>query len=456
MPQTRLFRSLFVVLVISGCVSAVSNTFAGSSAPANDQSICDVKSFGAVGNGVTKDTRAIQSAIDACAGGHGTVVFSGGRFLSGMISLRSDLTVRLEADATLLGSRDDADYPDTAPPTANSQLHNCRKALVYGESLHNVTITGRGTINGSGNNPRWVGSGRTHPERERPMAVYFTLSDHVTIENIRIRDAAMWTLVTLETDNVVIRGVDIHSEQGPNRDGIDIVDGHHVLIENVTVYSEDDAICLKSGSSRGVDDLIVRNSHVVHSSVAQGLKLGTASTGHFSNVTFENIVIDSVDKAAMAVESVDGAAIDGVIFRNITFQQAGAAFFMILGRRGLPGVIGTIDHVRFENIKGNQTKHAWGSALSGTTVDGIVHAPTNVSFAHVHVTSGGGLSVAPSAPPEYAGQYPDPNLWGNLPASGLYARHVEDLSLVDTTFVVTSRDARPAVVTVDVTGNPLR
>jgi polygalacturonase len=370
-----------------------------------------------------------------------------------MLRLRSNLTLEIDPGATLLGTQDPADYPDVTPPTLNSQLSNCRKALVYGEGLQDVTLTGGGKIDGNGAKPEWMAGGVK--ERTRPMAVFFVLSQGVTIDGIAIERSAMWTLVAMETDDLAIRGVTIHSEQGPTRDGIDIVDCHHALVENVSVYSEDDAICLKSGVARGVQDVTVRDSHVVRSLVAQGLKLGTASTGSFTDVRFENIAIDSVDKAAMAVESVDGADIANIVFDHITFQSAGSAFFVILGKRGSPARIGSIDGVAFRNVRGNQIRHPWGSPISGTVLDGRRYAPKGITFDGVQVQSAGGLAAVPAEPPEYDGRYPDPNLWGNLPASGIFFRHVDGIEMKGTTFREAKPDARRPFVAIDAQGSAI-
>ncbi len=211
------------------------------------------------------------------------------------------------------------------------------------------------------------------------------------------------------------------------------------------MYSEDDAICLKSGSAKGVEDVMVSNSKVLQSSVANGLKLGTASTGSFKNVTFKNITIQNVDKAAMAVESVDGAAIDGIHFENIQFHQAGSAIFVILGKRGNPPSVGSIENVSFTDVTGD-TKHAWGSAISGTELGSTVYAIHNLSFDNVHVTNSGGIKSVPAAPPEYAGQYPDPNLWGNLPAFGYYFRHVDAVEMKNSSNTDQSGDVRGTLV----------
>src|SRR5262249_51868534 len=156
-------------------------------------------------------------------------------------------------------------------------------------------------------------------------------------------------VVNMETDDLVIRNITVDSTHGGTRDGIDVVDGRHVLIEGCTVKSEDDSICLKSGVARGLDDVIVRNSHVLQSGVANGLKLGTASVGAFTNITFDGIDVRGVEKAAMAVESVDGAKIENVVFRNITFHDVGTPFLVLLGDRGIraPRTVGSVNGLRF-------------------------------------------------------------------------------------------------------------
>jgi polygalacturonase len=391
---------------------------------------CDPRSYGAIGDGKAKDTAAIQSAIDACAGTGGTVSLRQGIYRSGMVRLASNMTLFIGADATLLGTQDDADYPDVRPPTQNTQLRSCRKALVYAEGVSHLTITGSGTIDGNGDVARWEYPRALHHEYERPMPVFVAMSDHVAISDITIRNGAMWTLVNFETDDVTIRNVTIHSLLPGNRDGIDLVDCHRVLIEGCTIASEDDAICLKSGVGRGLEDVTVRHCHIEQSGIANGLKLGTASYGGFKNVTFQDIVIDAVDKAAMAVESVDGAPISNIRFERITVGSAGSPFFVLLGNRGdtpKGGVprIGSIDTVSFSDISIGTTSHDWGSPISGSVIDARTYPLTHLVFENVKTTVRGGMASVPADPPEYAGQYPDPNLWGDLPSFAFFLRHVD-------------------------------
>jgi polygalacturonase len=420
--------------------------------------VCDPRTFGAKGDGKTKDTQAIQAAIDACAGTGGTVLLTGGTFLSGMITLKSDLTFHLDASATLLGTQDDADYPSTNPPTNNTQLKNCRKALVYAESAKNVRIDGAGTIDGNGNVPKWIGPSSVHPEATRPMAIYTALCTNVAIDGITVKNAAMWGVVNLEADGLTITNLNVDTPLSGNRDGIDVVDCHHVLISDSTIRSEDDSICIKSGSSVGVDDVTVKNCHVKQSIVANGLKFGTASYGSFTNVTFQDILVENVDKAAMAVESVDGADIANITFRNITVHQAGSPIFILLGDRGTtpigsPHKIGTINGVTFQNVTGDNMKYNWASPISGLlTVDGHRYPLQNLTFDHVHITNKGGLGSVPADPPEYMGQYPDPNLWGNMPAFGYFIRHADGVTFTSSVTDVSPADARKWLEQRDVTG----
>jgi polygalacturonase len=367
-----------------------------------------------------------------------------------MITLKSNVHLRIEASATLKGTHDETLYPDTNPPTDNSQLNNCRKTLVYAQGASNVTIDGTGTIDGNGKKKDWLGSSKQHPERTRPMAIYLVQCSNVVLQDVTVKDAAMWAVVNLETDNLKIQHLSVHTPYGGTRDGIDIVDCHHVLVEECTIFSEDDSICLKSGAARGCEDVLVRKNRVIQSTVANGLKLGTASRGGFKDVTFEDCVVENCDKAAMAVESVDGAAISNVTFKRIQIHNAGTALFVLLGLRSGQAV-GSIDGVTFENVEADKMKHSWGSVVSGTTIGGTTYDVKNVVFKDVHLTYKGKQTSVPADPPEYEGQYPDPNLWGTLPAAGIFFRHVHGVTLHDATIDVLGKDARKAIVERDVT-----
>ena len=141
-------------------ISLFASTLSLNAQAATTPRVCEVKSFGAKGDGKTKDTASIQAAIDSCSATGGTVELKDGVFISGMITLKSNIDFKIDTDATLKGSQDDADYPDTHPATTNGQLINCNKTLIYAESAANLRIIGAGTIDGSGSNPKWVQKNR--------------------------------------------------------------------------------------------------------------------------------------------------------------------------------------------------------------------------------------------------------------------------------------------------------
>ncbi len=438
----------FLLLIFSNCQLAPPQADTKASVRGVASLLCDVKDFGAKGDGKTKDTAAIQAAIDHCAGSEGTVLLHDGVFLSGQIHMKNRIEFKIEPTATLKGSMDDQDYPNVNPPTQNTQLRDCKKAFIYAESVEGLIIDGGGTIDGSGGNLRWTGK-----EYTRPIAVFLALSTNVKIQNVTVKDSGMWGVVIFETNNVKINALTVHSLFHPNRDGIDIVDSHHVLIDGSTISADDDGICLKSGSAKGVFDVTVRNTKILHSN-ANGLKLGTASVGSFKKILFENIQLQDVGEAAMAVESVDGAQIDDVQFRNIQFQNVGTAFFVLLGRRLLSFNVGTIQNISFTNITGT-THLNWGSVISGTRGIFQTYAIKNVHFTDVHIKNTVATSGVPGEPSEYNGQYPDPNIWNDLPSHGIYLRHVDGVNFTRSSFQPAPGDPRPEMFQSD-TKNFLR
>jgi hypothetical protein len=432
---------------LAGCAGggAASSPVAPAAAPA--ARTCDARAFGAIGDGRTKDTAALQRAIDACStGAGGTVVLARGAFLSGTIVLHSHVTLRIETGATLLGSQDDADYPTQRPPLRNSELSSCQRALVYAEGATGVRIDGGGTIDSNADIDKW--RGMALPEGRRPMAIFTTLSTDVAIEGITVRNAATWAVVNMEVTRLVVRGITVDSPHGPTHDGIDVVDGRDVLIEGNTISAGDDGICLKSGSATGLRDVVVRRNRILGAGVANGLKLGTATVGPMRHLLFEDISIADAQAAAMAVESVDGGEVSDVTFRRITFDDVGTPVFVLLGARGRAAV-GAIHDIRFEALRGDRLRYPWGALLTGAPADGAGrHDLADIGFRDIDITWRGagdaagphvfGSGAADAARfPTYAGGYPDAKFVFATPTA---KSDVTDYALPGFAFFV--RDAR--------------
>ena len=472
-------RSALVALsavLAAGCASRDASTLvpaarAQAPAPARSARTCDARAFGALGDGQAKDTAALQRAIEACATGDGgTVVLARGTFVSGTIVLRSHVTLRIEAGATLLGSRDDADYPTQAPPIRNTELANCRRALVYAEGATAVRIEGGGTIDGNADIDKWRSMAR--PEGQRPMAIFTALSSDVSIEGITVRNAATWAVVNLEVTHLVVRGITVDSPLGPTHDGIDVVDGRDVLIEDNTITAGDDGICLKSGSATGLRDVVVRRNHILGAGVANGLKLGTATVGPMRDIVFEDIDIRNAQAAAMAVESVDGGEVSNLTFRRITLSDVGTPVFMLLGARGQARV-GAIHDVRFETIRGGHLRYPWGALLSGAPADAAGrHDLDAITFKDIAITWTGAAGAAGphvygstagdiARFPAYGGGYPDPKfLFATptaksevvdyaLPGWAFFVRNARGVRFEDCRIALAGADRRDAIASGD-------
>ena len=421
----------------------------GSNAARTNYLWRDVKNFGAVGNGVTLDTAAIQSAISACPPG-GFVWLHNGIFLSGTIYLKSNMTLFIEPTATLLGSGSTNDYPVQNPPTSNTQKHSCDRALVYAEGCTNIVIDGGGTINGNGRTHfRSPGGPLKVPEACRPIPIWTVLCNQVRIQNVKVVDAGMWSVVNMESDYLTITNVDINDHGlGGNRDGFDVVDCWHTLIANCTIDSGDDAICIKSGHPRGVNDLLVKNCTITKSQ-SNGLKFGTASMGPFAHIIFQDCTLQNVSHSAMAVESVDGSAISDITFQRIKFSACQNAIFVGLGLRH-GAAPGSVNGITFRDITGSSVTDTRGCPISGCVTNGVTYNVENILFDHVNISFKGGLDSIPPNPPEYAGQYPENTMWTNLPAYGYYLRHATGVTFSNCTTSAAAADARPWIATSDI------
>ncbi len=434
------YRATIIAMDVNG--NAATNSFGFDTTQTNSLWL-DVRNYGAAGDGVTMNTTNIQAAVNACPA-NGFVWLHGGTYLAGTITLKNNLTFFIDPTATLFGSGSAADYPTQTPPVSNSQTVNCQRALVYAQSCTNITVTGGGTINGNGRNNFTSGV-----EATRPIAIWTAACNQVRLQNINIVDAAMWTMVNLQSDYLTISNMTVNDDGlNGNRDGCDVVDCWHVTVENCTIDSGDDSICLKSGNARGINDLLVKNCTITRSQ-SNGLKFGTASTGTFTNITFQDCTVMNTAHSAMAVESVDGGTISGVTFQRINFSGCQNAIFIVLGSRS-GAAIGGINGITFRDITGSSLTDTRGCPISGCFTNNVTYRLKNILFDNVNISFAGGYNSLPPDPPEYAGQYPENTMWTNLPAYGYYLRHATNVTFTNCFTSAASADARPWINTNEV------
>ncbi|WP_341225149.1 glycosyl hydrolase family 28 protein [uncultured Arcticibacterium sp.] len=433
--------------------------FLSSITNAQSLKVFDVKDFGAVGDGVTNDQVAIQKAINECAGTGGTVVFKEGKFLTGQLVLGSDMNLAIAESATILGMMSDEEsvYPHHLIETVypNRMLQDCQRRLIYGNHVENVTIFGKGTIDGQGFYEPWMNVKELGTEKDRPSILAFVGSKNIQVAGIRMINPACWTQVYIECDSVVISGVYVHTGNlTPNRDGIDIVDCHNVLIENCDISSEDDGICFKSGSEFGVKNVVVKDCKIDKLNVRAGncFKLGTDGLGSFMNFQVSGLEMkNAYQNSAITIESMDGAVIDNLNFEECTISNCGQAFFLLLAdrKRTVPGRnprIGSISNINFKNITGDNFTQQYPSIITG--VKG--HNIQNVSFENVHLNLKGGISETNQTVMEYDGKYPEGSYFGNTNAHGFFIRHTDDVKFTNCSFTTEIKDAREWLITENV------
>jgi polygalacturonase len=301
-----------------------------ASAPASalhSSSRCDPRAYGAKGDGVSKDTAAIQAAIDACARqGGGTVRLPAGTYLSGPIVLKSNIRLQLDKGATLLGSADHGDYPAKTEFRAPGL-----QSLVSATDASNVAITGEGVIDGAGES--WwqmaraiKNSGVLGSEHPRPRLVVFDHCKHVLVEGVTLQNSPMWQLVPYYSDDVTIRNIKVLAPaNSPNTDAIDPFSSSHVRIEHVFADVGDDDIAIKSGAigSPGPDapsrDITISDCTFLH---GHGLSVGSEIAGGARNIRAERIHFEGTDNGIRVKANRDrGSDVGPLTFRRIDMKD---------------------------------------------------------------------------------------------------------------------------------------
>ena len=271
-------------MIIFVCASFVAMTATG----VGDHAVFVLpgSNFGAKTDGRTVCTASIQKAIDACAGeGGGTVLLAGGKYLSGTLRLRSHVTLKVEAGATLLGSTEVRDTPEVVPAIRSYTDNYVKQSLIVGEDLENVALVGRGLIDGQGGSFKYD---RHKAYENRPYLIRLINCRDVLVEGLRLRNSAMWMEHSLACQRVTIRGIHVWNFSNANNDGIDLDGCKDCTVSECVFESDDDGITLKSTLDRPAENIAVSNR--IARSHCNAIKMGTESNGGFQNITISNCV----------------------------------------------------------------------------------------------------------------------------------------------------------------------
>ena len=427
-------------------------------------SAATVADYGAKADG-TLQSEAFQRAIDeTSARGGGTLVVPPGRYLVAGLFLKDGVTLRLEEGATLVASTNISDYvsfrskmpADYDETTEYRTTHSSGSrpsllhAVVGAIGARNVAIEGKGTIDGRG----YVHRKKPKDPRRWRDVLFYRCRD-IRVEDVRLRNSALWTCYFKECENVVVRGVDIWSQSYWENDGIDI-EARNVLVENCTVDTLDDGICLKNAFfGFTVENVEVRNCRVA--SCCNFIKFGTTCFGGYRNCRihdcvlvpcresplyahhlrggpqrkgFPGVTAPITGLAGISVEAPDGGRVSDIRIWNIDMTSGcvQTPIFIRLERRELhpDGRPGSLEDILIENVT---CVNAGWIASSITGVPGL--RVRNVTLRNIDITTkpGAARELFSKPVPECERAYPTPNMFKFhvLPASGFYLRHADGI-----------------------------
>lgn len=297
--------------------------------------VFNLSDFGAVGDGVTINTKAFEKAISEIRKqGGGQLNVEPGHWLTAPFNLTSHMTLFLAENAVILGIDDESYWP-LLPPLPSYGYGRERRgprygSLIHGQNLKDVVITGHnGTINGQGRS-WWEKYRKKLLNHTRGPLLQLMWSRDIYISDVTFRDSPFWTLHPYDCQNVVIRNVTILAPltEAPNTDGIDPDSCVDMVIEDSYISVGDDGVAIKSGwdqygiaYSRPSSNITIRNL-IVRSMISAGVSIGSEMSGGVSNIIVENLLIWN-SKRGIRIKTSPGRGghIRHVIYRNLTLQN---------------------------------------------------------------------------------------------------------------------------------------
>jgi Pectate lyase superfamily protein/Glycosyl hydrolases family 28 len=473
---------------------AMSGAGAVSAAPRHRGPFFDVREFGAKGDGRTIDSPAINRAVEAAARNGGTVLFPAGTYASYSVRLRSNVTLHLDRGACLLAAppSDGQGFDDPGDGAGNPFQDfghsHWRASLIWGEELTDIEISGPGLIDGAA---LVRNMSPQSPPGTGDKAIALKLCRNVVIRDLTIVRGGHLSILPTGVDNLTIHNVRIDTI----RDGINIDCCRNVRISDCTVNTHgDDAIVLKSsyalGFARATENVTIADTMVSGFDVGTLLdgrygredpvaadrdgptgriKFGTESNGGFRNIAISNMIFERC--RGLALETVDGGLLEDVTINNITMRDvSNTPLFLRLGARmrGPAGrEIGKLRRISISDVTVHNADPRYPSMIIGLPGHDI--EDVRISDVRVHMRGGLSMTEAAGQPPELINTffaepgarepfavpdrpqaYPEPSMFGILPAWAFYLRHVTGVALDNVDCRFERPDTRPAVVLDDV------
>lgn len=460
--RRRWLRLLPAASLGAGALAAAPPPAEGGAAGTRTFNVID---FGAVGDGRTLATAALQAAIDACNKDQGgTVLVPAGVFVIGTVELKSHVTLHIAAQGKLLGSADGKQYhaAEAIPLRGDSTLGDGNVGLIFAVDAENIGIEGPGTIDGQGAQFRSPTRGTPPPSgrggADRPYHVLLHRCRNVRIRDLFLVASAFHSIRIIQSNYVWIDSIHIHNRVNGNNDGFHFISSQYVHISNCDVETQDDA-CALFGSCRFVT--------VTNSTFSTRWSVFRFGGGNPQDITVSNCVIYETYGCPIKMHFGPESEVRNILFSDLVLRDVTGPISIDLNNRGrgdpanAPSASrkGFLRNISFRGIRASVVSQGAQYAdmnfpqnyRPGETRQCIVLNAIgdcvleDIVLDDVRITYGGGGTAeeARAQVPQVAGEYFE---IGTPPAYGLYARNVRGLALNNVRFETAAPDLRPAVV----------
>ncbi len=384
----------------------------------------NIRDYGAVGDGVTLDTRALQTAIDTCSasGGGRVLVPSGGTYLCGTFEMKAHVELYVERGAVLEASGNPADYRTVQTPASHKGVGypdlGASITFIAAYGVDDIAFTGGGVIDGGGR--KFIAERLPHIYRmqaQRPFTAVLIGCQNVTFQDIVVRDGAMWTLRFSGCNDVLIQGIRLLNDlKLPNSDGIDIDQCRNVRIANCHIVAGDDCICMKSCANAGdfgaCENITVVGCTLVSTSTA--LMVGCEAFAPMRNIIFDSCVIQSSNRG-LGIHHSHNSLIENVTFSNMVIETrlfhhdwwGRAEPIYICAMPWTPDIqMGSVRHVRFSNILCRGENGVFVYGWEQHTLQNIVFDQVRVELNKTSKIAAGRQDLRPFAGGDDMPEYP--------------------------------------------------